>query len=127
MPASGLLIVGLLAALGAGFGTGWALRGERTSKVVEAQTELIAQVQENQAVLLESAQKPVVLDAELKLQLANTPVQCLASEGGDPKSVVCQWATCVQHGTSSAQRPECSDITDLMVEVLRAEHAPGSE
>jgi len=127
MPASGLLIVGLLAALGAGFGTGWALRGERTSKVVEAQTELIAQVQENQAVLLESAQKPVVLDAELKLQLANTPVQCLAPEGGDPKSVVCQWATCVQHGTSSAQRPECSDITDLMVEVLRAEHAPGSE
>ncbi len=122
-----LLVVGLIAALSAGFGAGWGLRGERASKAVEAQSELIESLQQGQADILEKAQQPVVLDAKLKAQLAEVPVQCLKELGGDPMSVPCQWATCVQHGTSSAQRPECSDISDLLVEVLKAQHAPRSE
>ena len=76
--------------------------------------------------ILDAAQKPVVLDAELKAQLAEVPVQCRKDLGGDPNSVPCQWATCLQFGQSSAQRPECSDISDLLVETMKAQHAPRS-
>jgi len=119
-------VIGIVAALGAGFGAGWSARGEKASKSIEAQSELIENLQQGQADILSAAQKPVVLDAQLKAQLAEVPVQCQKELGGDPMSVPCQWATCVQHGTSSAQRPECSDISDLMVEVLKAHHAPRS-
>lgn len=119
-------VIGVIAALGAGFGAGWSARGERASKSIEAQSELIESLQQGQADILSVAQKPVVLDAQLKSQLAEVPVQCQKDLGGDPLGIPCQWATCVQHGTSSAQRPECSDISDLMVEVLKAQHAPRS-
>ena len=69
--------------------------------------------------MLEAVNKPVVIDAELRATLAEIPVQCLKDYGGDPNSVQCQWATCLQYGQSSAQRPECSDIRDLLVETLQ--------
>jgi hypothetical protein len=113
------IIVGVVVAAGAGFGAGWGLRGSDTSKVIEHQTELIAEIQGNQTKMLEAVNKPVVIDAELRATLAEIPVQCLKEYDGNPNSVQCQWATCLQYGQSSAQRPECSDIRDLLVETLQ--------
>ena len=116
------LIAGLIAGGGAGFGVAWSVRGDRAEKVLEQQTDLIAALQEGQATLLEEANKPVVIEGQIKEKLANTPIQCIKTEGGDPNSVQCQWATCAQFGQSAAQRPECGDVKDLLVEVLRAKH-----
>ena len=65
--------------------------------------------------------QPIVLDAELKATLAEVPVQCRVDLKGDPNSVQCQWATCLQFGQSSAQRPECRQIEQLMVDTLKAD------
>ena len=35
----------------------------------------------------------------------------------------CQWATCLQFGQSSANRPECNDIKELLVESLKEQPA----
>lgn len=120
------IIVGVVVAAGAGFGAGWGLRGSDTSKVIEQQTLLIAEIQGNQTEMLEAVNKPVVIDAELRATLAEIPVQCLKDYGGDPNSVQCQWSTCLQYGQSSAQRPECSDIRDLLVETLQRGNVPAT-
>ncbi len=126
MPATTLIVVGFLAALGVGFGAGWGLKPDQTTKALEAQAKTLEKLTAGQTDILDAAQKPVVLDAELKAQLAEVPVQCRKDLGGDPNSVPCQWATCLQFGQSSAQRPECSDISDLLVETMKAQHAPRS-
>lgn len=112
-------VIGIVAALGAGFGAGWGIRGEKASKAIEAQSDLISELQEGQANLLAEAQKPVVLDAELRATLASVPVQCIKEAGGNPMSIQCVWATCAAFGQSDANRPECSDISDLMIEVMK--------
>ena len=116
------IIIALVVGLGAGIGTGVGISGAAHSKAaaraVEAQAANIEALQEGQAKILENATKPIVLDAELKSQLAEIPVQCLTDAGGDPTSVECQWATCLQYGQSSAQRPECREVEKLMIEML---------
>jgi hypothetical protein len=76
-------------------------------------------LQEGQEKILAEAGKPVVIDAALRSTLAEVPVQCRTDAGGSPTSVECQWATCLQYGQSSAQRPECRAVETLMVDALR--------
>ena len=112
------LLVGLGAGVGAGVGISGAAHSRAAAKAIEAQADNITALQEGQAEILENATRPIVLDAELKSQLAEIPVQCLTAAGGDPTSAECQWATCLQYGQSSAQRPECSKVTELMIDKL---------
>ncbi len=69
--------------------------------LVEAQGATLAE-------LAEAAGRPVVIDAEIREALAETPPQCRS--GQDPVGLACAWATCLQYGQSSANRPECRAI-----------------
>jgi len=116
----------VLACLVAGFGAGWGLHPDTAVEALEAQSVALSELQEGQRAVLEQAGKPIVIDAELRSTLAEVPVQCREDAGGDPMSVPCQWATCLQYGQSSAQRPECREIETAMVVSLRVEES-GSE
>ena len=118
------IVVVVVASLAAGFGAGWGLKPDASVKALQAQTEAIEALQAGQTAILAEASKPVVLDAELKATLAEVPVQCRTDLGGDPNSVTCQWATCLQFGQSSAQRPECRQVEQLMVDTLKAKLNP---
>lgn len=114
-----LVVIGIIASLGVGFGAGWGLKPDASVKALEAQTEAIEALQEGQSKMLETASKPVVIDAELRAQLASVPVQCMKDLGGDPNTVQCLWATCLQFGQSAAQRPECRQVEQLMIDTLK--------
>ena len=122
------IIIALVIGVGAGIGTGVGIAGAGHSKAaaraVEAQAENIEALQSGQAVILENATKPIVLDAEIRNSLAEVPVQCRTEAGGDPKSVECQWATCLQYGQGSAQRPECREVEKMMIERLQDAACP---
>lgn len=122
-PITAIVIV-VIASLGVGFGAGWGLKPDASVKALEAQTEAIEALQAGQTQIIEQASKPVVIDAELRSTLANVPVQCRKDAGGDPNSVQCLWATCLQFGQSSANRPECRQVEQLMVDTLKATNAP---
>ena len=113
-----VLIVGGVLLFGGGIATGVAVNKQKTHKVIEEQTQLIGTIQDGQRELLEAAAQPVVLDAELRSSLAQVPVQCIEAAGGDALSVHCAWATCAAFGQSSANRPECSKLTELLVRTL---------
>lgn len=123
-PVTAIVIV-VVASLGVGFGAGWGLKPDASVKALEAQTEAIKELQQGQTAMLEQASKPVVIDAELKATLAEVPVQCRKDMGGDPNTAMCMWATCLQFGQSSAQRPECRQVEELMVTTLRARITTG--
>lgn len=114
-----LVVVAVVASLAAGFGAGWGLKPDGAAKALEAQAVVLAELQEGQVQLVEASARPVVLDAELRSELAQVPVQCRKDAGGDPRSAECAWATCLQYGQSSAQRPECRAVEALMVEQLQ--------
>lgn len=118
-----LVTVAVLGALGVGFGAGWGLKPDASVKALEAQTEAIRALQDGQTRMLDNASKPIVIDAELRSTLAEVPVQCRKDAGGSPSTIECQWATCLQYGQSSAQRPECRAVETLMVDALRARAA----
>lgn len=113
-----VLIVGGVLLFGGGVATGVSLNKQKTHKIIEEQTQMIGAIQDGQRALLEAAAQPVVLDAELKASLAQVPVQCIEAAGGDALSVHCAWATCAAFGQSSANRPECSKLTELLVRTL---------
>ena len=113
-----VFIVGGILLFGGGIATGVSLNKQKTHKIIEEQTQMIGAIQDGQRELLEAASKPVVLDAELKASLAQVPVQCIESAGGDAMSVQCAWASCAAYGQSSANRPECSKLTELLVRTL---------
>ena len=121
-----LVVVAILASLGVGFGAGWGLKPDDASKALEAQAETLKALQDGQSKMLESASKPIVIDAELKATLAEIPVQCRKDMGGDPNTATCMWATCLQFGQSSAQRPECRAVEQLMVDTLKAKIPEGA-
>ena len=114
-----VLTVIVVVSAGAGFGAGWGLKPDDSAKALEAQAETLKAIEKGQTALVEAAGKPVVIDAELKATLAEIPVQCRKEMGGDPLGVQCQWATCLQFGQSSAQRPECRAVETLMVDALK--------
>jgi hypothetical protein len=111
--------VAVLAALATGFGAGWGLKPDVQDETLQAQAEALVALQASQQQLVESANRPVVLDAELRAQLAGIPVQCLKDMGGDPNSVQCLWSTCLQFGQSAAQRPECRQVEQLMIDTMK--------
>jgi hypothetical protein len=115
-----LVVLGILASLGVGFGAGWGLKPDDASKALEAQAVTLKELSEGQAKLVEGAARPIVIDAELKATLAEIPVQCRKDMGGDPNTAMCMWATCLQFGQSSAQRPECRQVEQIMVDTLKA-------
>ena len=80
--------------------------------LVEAQGAAIERV-------AEAAGRPVVIDAEIRETLAETPPQCRS--GQDPTGLACAWATCLQYGQSSAQRPECRAVEAAYLASMRVE------
>jgi hypothetical protein len=116
-PITGIIVgLAVLASLGAGFGVGRATApgdAEELAEVrglVEAQGAAIERV-------AEAASRPVVIDAEIREALAETPPQCRS--GQDPAGLACAWATCLQYGQSSAQRPECRAVEAAYLASMR--------
>jgi len=125
MPAGTLTAVAVIAALVVGFGAGWGLRDvPDPADALAAQAETLAAIQSAQGELVESIQRPIVIDSEIRSQLADVPVQCRSDAGGSALSIACQWATCLQFGQTAAQRPECSAVRDLMVASMSGEGCP---
>lgn len=125
------IIVTTGAGFGAGVGIGGAAQAKNARKSIEAHTQSIVELQagnaallEGQTAMLEQATRPIVIDAEIRDDLAQVPVQCRTAAGGDPMSALCAWATCLQYGQSSAQRPECEDVRDAAIEALQKPECP---
>lgn len=114
-----ITVIGICAGIAAGFGAGWGLKPNGTEEALQAQAQSIDAILDGQTEILTEATKPIVIDAEIKATLAEIPVQCRKQMGGDPMSVQCQWASCLQYGQSTAQRPECSAVRDLLVDTLK--------
>mgnify|MGYP003142314083 CR=1 FL=1 len=110
-----VLVAGLLLFVGGGV-TGWAVARERTADVIEAQSEMIGQIQETQRETLEAVARPITMDAELRAQLGAVPPSCVKVLGGDPMSPTCLLSQCWQFGQSTANRPECRKIEELVLE-----------
>ena len=110
----------------AGFGAGWGLKPSKAADELEAQNRQLDIMGDQLADIASSAGRPVVIDAELRATLAEVPVQCVESSGGDPFSPPCAWATCLQYGQSSARRPECREIEAVMIGFLEdSDPGPG--
>jgi len=118
-----VLIISGAALLLSGGAVGWSLRGERSSKIIEAQTELIGEVQTQQNKLLEAAQRPIVIDSEIKAALADLPPACIVSAGGDPLSAQCALQACWRYGQSAAQRPNCDGVEKAALIAYEAKEA----
>lgn len=111
-------VVGILAALGGGFAAGRATSDRQTARALEAQADTLREQGDALVRLQEQAGRPVVLDAELRAELARTPPACLPDLGGDPAGPACLMVTCWSFGQSAAQRPECSRLQDEVLQVL---------
>lgn len=114
-----LTVVAILAALGAGFGAGWGLKKDRSSDLLKAQSQSIDVILDRQTEILTAAAEPIVIDAEVRAALADTPPACIRSMGGDPSGPACMMVTCWSYGQSAAQRPECNDLQDEVLKVLQ--------
>ena len=115
-----VVIVALVAFI-AGGATGVGVTASNRNKAtaaLEAQAQSLDAVLDGQTEILTAAQKPVVLDAELKATLAETPPTCIREMGGDPMSAQCLLTLCWAHGTSSAQRPDCNAVEALTTQSL---------
>jgi hypothetical protein len=112
------LVVGILAALGGGFAAGRATSNRSTVEALEAQAAAMQAQGDALVQLQEQAARPVVLDAELRATLAQTPPACVQALGGDPAGPACLMLTCWSYGQSAAQRPECSQLQASVLQVL---------
>ena len=117
------LVIGLVVAIGVGFGAGWGLKPDASAKALKAQTESIKALQDGQKDILAEAQKPVVLDAAIRSALVEIPPQCVTSMGGDPMSAQCAWAYCVRTGQSNAQRCQDVQFTAAVLDAIKAHDA----
>jgi hypothetical protein len=95
---------------GGGFLAGRGTAPDDAVPLVEAQTEQLDVLADGMADLVSRTAEPITLDAETRAALAQTPPQCVTVLGGNPLSLACAWATCLQYGQSSAQRPECRAV-----------------
>ena len=107
-----LTVIAVVVSVGAGFGAGWGLKPDGSAKALEAQAQSIDSILDGQTEILTEASKPIVIDAEIRDKLAETPPACIK----DPLGLSCQLQACWQYGQSSAQRPECSKIQDAYIE-----------
>ena len=107
-----LTVIAVVVSVGAGFGAGWGLKPDDTAKALEAQAQSIDAILDGQTEILTEASKPIVIDAEIRDKLADTPPACIK----DPLGLACSLQACWQFGQSSANRPECSKILEAYVE-----------
>ena len=122
-----LTITVVLVCLATGFGAGWGLKPDTSEDLLEAQAKSLEVLSDGHVTLLETVQRPVVIDAEIRSTLAEVPVQCRTDAGGDPNTIVCQWATCIQFGQSAAQRPECREIEKIMLASMTGPACPDED
>lgn len=108
-----IVVLGL-ALIGGGFFAGRATN-KQTVEALEAQAQILEQQSGALVALQESAGKPVIIDAELRSQLAQIPPACLPDLGGDPEGPACLLVTCWAFTQTSAQRPECGDLQDELI------------
>lgn len=115
------IVVGLVASLGAGFGLGWGLKKDSGPDLLKAQAESIDTILDQQTEIITKLNEPVVIDAEIRATLAKTPPACVPSLGGDPSGPACLMVTCWSYGQTAAQRPECHDLQEQVMEILQSE------
>jgi hypothetical protein len=94
-----------------GFLAGRATAPDSTVEVLEAQAQQLDTILDGQTEILTAASRPMVIDAELRDKLAETPPACIA----DPLGLACSLQACWQYGQSSANRPECGLIRDAYI------------
>lgn len=81
---------------------------EQMSELIETQTSQLDAIAAAQLQTLEAANRPVVIDAEIRDKLADVPPQCRT--GQNPASLSCAWASCLRYSTTDGQRPECRAV-----------------
>jgi hypothetical protein len=114
-------IAGIIAALAAGFGAGWGLRKDQGADLLKAQAQSIDTIIDHQTEIITKLNEPVVIDAEIRATLAQTPPSCVTALGGDPSGPACLMVTCWSYGQTAAQRPECHDLQKQVMEILQSE------
>ena len=110
------LIIAGVALFGGGVGVGVAVSRDRSARAIEAQADLLREVQAGQAEIAATVGAPVAIDAEVRAALAAIPPACVESLGGDPLSPQCMLLACWSYGQSAAQRPDCDAVEALAVE-----------
>jgi len=115
-----LTTITVLAALGVGFGAGWGLKPDAGVKALEAQTEAIKELNTGNQALVDKVQEVSVEEAKRETAIADKltdlPPPCVKDVGGDPMSPTCLLSQCWQFGQSTANRPECRKIEELVLE-----------
>ena len=110
-PITGIIVgLAVLASLGAGFGVGRATAPGDAEELAEVRGLVEAQGASLERVA-ETAGRPVVIDAEIRDKLAETPPACIA----EPLGLACQVQACWQYGQSAAQRPHCQPFEAELV------------
>lgn len=109
---------------GGGFLAGRATAPDGGAEALAAQAQTLDTILDGQTEILTAAARPVVIDAEIRDKLAEVPPQCRGEQ--DAGGLACAWATCLQYGQSSAQRPECRAIEAAYLKSVEscAEPAP---
>lgn len=85
---------------------------EQVAGLVEAQSTQIDVLGDQMEAVASAAGRPVVIDAEIRDKLSETPPACIK----DAKSLECMVQSCWQYGQSAAQRPQCQPFE---VELVR--------
>jgi len=84
---------------------------EQVAGLVEAQSTQIDILGDQMAEVAATAGRPVVIDAEIRDKLSDTPPACIE----DPLSLGCHVQACWQYGQSAAQRPQCQPFEAELV------------
>lgn len=114
MPAGTTIIVASVSAVllaGGGFLAGRATARDDSAEVLTAQSKTLDTLLDGQTEILTAASRPMVIDAEIRDKLADTPPACIA----EPLGLACGLQACWMMGQSSANRPECSRLLEAYV------------
>ena len=111
--------IAVLASLGVGFGAGWGMKPDASTKAIEAQTEAIKELNTGNQALVDKVQEVAVEEAKRETfiadKLTDMPPPCIKEVGGDPMSLQCMWALCIRTGETDKQRCEPSKLTDQLL------------
>lgn len=121
MPAGTTIIVASVSAVllaGGGFLAGRATAKDDAPEMLKAQAQQLDTILDGQTEILTAASRPMVIDAEIRDQLAETPPACIK----DPLGLACGLQACWQYGQSSANRPECGLIRDAYIATQACEN-----
>ena len=96
---------------GGGFLAGRATAPDGGAEALAAQSQSLDTLLDGQTEILTAASRPVVIDAEIRDKLADTPPAGIA----EPLGLACSLQACWQYGQSAANRPECGLIRDAYI------------